>query len=212
MILYLIRHGQSIANETGIIQGRKEFPLSATGQKQAKLVGEFFSSIALDYIYSSDQGRAYETATAISQHHPLEVIRWDKICEIGLGPFEGKTRKEVTLQYPELAKKVSILTTGIAGTETVAEITERCKYVLEQLLRGHKSSRVALVSHGGFISIFLMYLMYGEKWNDFHRPFIVGNTGVCKLEFLDNEKPIFHYINNDSHLLLGEMNSESILY
>lgn len=211
MILYLIRHGQSVANERGIIQGCKEFPLSQAGQKQAKLLGEFFASKSLDYIYSSDLKRAFETANAVSNHHPLDVIGWDKIREIGLGPLEGKTRQEIFLEYPEI-KEISILTTGLAGTETVREITERCQYVLEQLLSGHKRHQVALVSHGGFISIFLMYLMFGETWNDVHRPFIIGNTGVSKIEFTETSKPIFHYINNDSHLLLGDMQSESVLY
>ncbi|UTW70405.1 phosphoglycerate mutase family protein [Anaerobacillus sp. HL2] len=41
LILYLIRHGQSVANESGIIQGHKQFPLSENRQKQAKLLGDF---------------------------------------------------------------------------------------------------------------------------------------------------------------------------
>ncbi|RXJ00338.1 histidine phosphatase family protein [Anaerobacillus alkaliphilus] len=212
MILYLIRHGQSTANESGVIQGRKEFPLSVAGNKQGMLLGQFFASKSLDYIYTSDLERAHETAKYLSVHQPLDVIPWDKIREIGLGPLEGKTRNEITLQFPEVHETTSILTTGIAGTETVEEITKRCQYVLDQLLTGHKRHRIALVSHGGFISIFLMYLMFGEKWNDTHRPFIIGNTGVTKVEFLENGKPIFHYVNKDSHLLLGDMRSESVLY
>ncbi|OIJ21304.1 histidine phosphatase family protein [Anaerobacillus alkalidiazotrophicus] len=212
MILYLIRHGQSVANESGILQGCKEFPLSDLGYKQAELLGQFFASKAMDYIYSSDLIRAFDTAQSISHHHPIEVKKWEKIREVGLGPLEGKTRKELQLQFPELKDIPSILTTGIEGTETVEEITSRCKYVVEQLLLGHRGDKVVLVSHGGFISIFLMYLMFGENWNDIHRPFIIGNTGVSKIEFTDSNKPIFHYINNDAHLVSGNVPNESILY
>ncbi|MFN7251504.1 MAG: histidine phosphatase family protein [Anaerobacillus sp.] len=212
MILYLIRHGQSVANESGIIQGRKEFPLSAAGKKQAKLLGEFFAAKSIDYLYSSDLGRAFETATAISAHQPVDVVGWDKLREIGLGPLEGKTRQEILLQFPEITETSSILTTGLAGTETVEEITVRCQYVLEQLLAGHKRHHVALVSHGGFISIFLMYLMFAEKWNEVHRPFVIGNTGVTKVEFTEAGKPVFHYVNHDAHLLMGNMQNENILY
>ncbi len=212
MILYIIRHGQSVANESGVIQGRKNFPLSIEGKKQGMLLGQFFASKVLDSIYTSDLERAFETAKYISEHHPLDVIPWQSVREIGLGPLEGKTRQEIILQFPEVTETTSILTTGLAGTETIEEITERCKYVQEQLLTAHKRHRVALVSHGGFISIFLMYLMFGEKWNKIHRPFVIGNTGITKIEFLDSGKPIFHYVNKDSHLLLGNMQSESILY
>ncbi len=213
MNLYLIRHGQSVANDGGIIQGHKEFPLSEAGQKQASLLGEFLASQSFDYIYSSHLMRAQKTAAAISAHQPLDVIKWEEICEIGLGPLEGKTRQEIYLQFPELKdESKSILTTGIAGTETVKEITDRCHSVLEQLLSGHKRHNVILVSHGGFISIFLMYLMYGDEWHKAHRPFVISNTGVSKIEFLDNGKPVFHYINSDAHLLLANMQRESELY
>lgn len=212
MILYLIRHGQSVANESGIIQGRKQFPLSDLGQKQAKLLGEFFATKSIDYIYSSDLVRAFETAQAISEHQPVDVTKWEQIREIGLGPFEGKTKNEIHLQFPEVKEMPSILTTGLEGTETVEEITVRCKYVLGQLLAAHKRHKVALVSHGGFISIFLMYLMFGDNWNDSHRPFVVGNTGVSKIEFIEGDRPIFHYINNDAHLLLGNVKNDRVIY
>lgn len=212
MILYLIRHGQSVANEKGVIQGHKDFPLSVAGQTQAKLLGKYFASETIDYLYSSDLTRALDTANAIGDHQPLDALKWDKIREIGLGPLEGKTKQEIYLQYPQLNDSNSILTTGLAGTELVPEITERCKYVLDQLLSGHKRHRVALVSHGGFISVFLMYIMVGEKWNDFHRPFVIGNTGISKIEFLENRKPVFNYINNTAHLLLGDTKFENINY
>lgn len=213
MNLFLIRHGQSIANESGIIQGTKDFPLSPLGEKQVKHLGEFLSSQLFDYIYSSDLSRAHQTAEAISAYHPLEVIKWEKIREINLGPLEGKTRQEIYLQFPELKDRTkSILTTGIPGTETVEDLTVRCRYVLQQLHIAHKNKNVALVSHGGFISIFLMYLMFGDDWYTNHRPFVIGNTGITKIEFLENDKPIFHYINNDAHLLLANMHQENELY
>lgn len=211
LILYLIRHGQSVANESGIIQGCKEFPLSKVGEKQAELLGDFFATKSIDLIYSSDLMRAFETAKAIGAHHPIEVTKFDKIREIGLGPLEGKTREEIYLKFPEIKDK-SILTTGLKGTETVQDITVRCQSVLEHLQLADNQHNIALVSHGGFISIFLMYLMFGKEWNEFHRPFIIGNTGVTKIEFRPNRKPIFHYINRDAHLLLADMQSGSLLY
>jgi uncharacterized phosphatase len=212
LILYLIRHGQSEGNERGIIQGCKEFPLSVAGQSQVKLLGEYFATKPIDYLYSSDLTRALATANAIGVHQPVDVLKWDKIREIGLGCLEGKTKQEIYLQYPQINQSGSILTTGLAGTELVPEITERCQYVLYQLLTGHMRHQVALVSHGGFLSIFLMYLMFGEKWNDVHRPFVIRNTGVSKIEFLENKKPIFHYINSEAHLLLGGMEIKNVIY
>lgn len=203
LILYLVRHGESEGNKKGVIQGHQNFALTQDGEKQAQLVGEFFSTKLVDVIYSSDLDRAFVTAESIGEHHPLDIIKWEQIREIGLGPLEGKKRQEIYLQYPEIKDIQSILTTGIEGTETITEITERCFTVLEQLLAAHKGKNVVLVSHGGFISIFLMYLNHLENWHKFHRPFVISNTGVTKIEFKDSKKPIFHYINRNNHLHTG---------
>lgn len=213
--LYLIRHGQSTANDQGIIQGCKDFPLSELGKEQAKLVGEFFINQKFDAIYSSDLTRAYDTASEVSKHQNVPIEKWEKLREVNLGPLEGKTRREMEREFPQVKDSSSILTTGLEGTETIVQITERCHDVCQHVLQMHKhlDHEVALVSHGGFISIFLMYLMFGEEWNEAHRPFVVGNTGVTKVEFNREGKPVFHYINRDTHLYkAGAKPTSTILY
>ena len=213
MNLLLVRHGESLGNKQGVIQGLKDFPLTTVGEKQAVLLGNYMANESIDVLYTSDLTRAAQTAEQIAKHHPIEATKWGKVREIGLGPLEGKTRAEIFLQYPEVKDNSSILTTNLPGTELVCEITDRCQYVLEQLLAAHRGNNVVVVSHGGFISIFLMYLMFAEKWNDVHRPFIVGNTGVSRIQFLEGDKPVFHYVNRDGHLLIdNQAASATVIY
>ncbi|MBU9722890.1 MULTISPECIES: histidine phosphatase family protein [Bacillaceae] len=212
MNIFFIRHGQSEANLNGIIQGQSDYPLSNLGKKQAMLVGEYFSNIPLDTIYSSDLSRAYETAEAVAgaqghsvkseavaeaQGHSVKTLT--VLREVGLGPLEGVSRAELMSRYP-LLKNNSILTTGIEGTETLESITDRCKKVEQLLLQEANESNIGVVSHGGFISIFLMYLIAGDKWHDLNRPFVIGNTGITKVELSQTGRSKFHYINRTSHL------------
>lgn len=162
MHLFLIRHGESVGNRSGKIQGWIDFPLSELGKKQAELVARRFSDEKLDAIYSSDLVRAYETAKEIALKKGMTVRRWPSVREVYLGPFQGLTRKEIYEKYPEVKKK-TILTSGVPETETVAELTERCRLVINDLQTKHDDERVAVVSHGGFISILLMYILTGEK-------------------------------------------------
>lgn len=212
MKFYLVRHGQSEANEKGIIQGHANFQLTSLGKKQAELAGEFFSTIHLDAIYSSDLDRAYDTARGIEKHHPLTVQRWDKLREVGLGPLEGKTRQQLKAEYPNLGTG-SLLLSGVKGSETREEITTRCGYVLEQLRAAHKNDTIAVVSHGGFISILLMYMIAGDSWYNHDRPFIIGNTGVNLVEYDEKDQVKFHYTNRTDHLEKGEnLRSSTVLY
>ncbi|WP_100406374.1 histidine phosphatase family protein [Bacillus solitudinis] len=204
MNLFLIRHGESVGNKLGKIQGCLDFELSDLGKRQAELVGEFFKTTQLDYIYSSDLERAYQTAYAIAKNKEANVHKWDKVREVYLGPFQGLSREEIFLQYPE-AKERSILTSGVMGTETTNTLTERCRYVVNQLQRAHSKHNVAIVSHGGFISIFLMYLMLGDAWKDKHRPFQIDNTSITHIEWKGiGNSPLFHYVNRNNHLIFDK--------
>ncbi|WP_017729010.1 histidine phosphatase family protein [Halalkalibacterium ligniniphilum] len=200
MNVYLIRHGESMGNRLGKIQGWLEFPLSPLGLEQGKKLAQYFREIPVDYIYSSDLSRAYETALFLGEMKERTVHKWEKVREVNLGPFQGMTREEIYNTYPEVRTK-TILTSEIEGAETIEQLTERCHYVVEQLLRAHENEDVVIVSHGGFISIFLMYIMLGEAWANFHRPFQIENTSVTRIEWKhDERKPLIHYINRNNHL------------
>ncbi|WP_227938002.1 histidine phosphatase family protein [Alkalihalobacillus deserti] len=213
MNLYLIRHGESTGNLAGKIQGWENFPLSELGRRQAELVANYLKDIQLDYIYSSDLIRALDTARVIAKIKKQTVNEWAKVREVHLGPLQGLSRSEIYERFPEAGEK-SILTSGVKGTETVEELTARCKYVVDQLQRAHKSDHVAIVSHGGFISILLMYLLTGEQWHTLHRPFQIGNTSISHIEWPKNrQKPLIHYINRTGHLehFIDETNNMGLL-
>ncbi len=199
MNLFIIRHGESLGNRTGKIQGWMDFSLSELGEKQAEALAQYFKDIQLDYIYSSDLTRAFETAQAIALKKEMTVRPWDRVREVHLGPFQGLSRQEIYEKFPE-AKANSILTSGVANTESVAELTERCRKVIEHLQASHSNDAIAIVSHGGFISIFLMYILTGESWHHFRRPFQIGNTSITHIEWKTGKMPLIHYVNQTKHL------------
>lgn len=211
--IYFVRHGQSEANKQGIIQGHAEFPLSELGKTQATLAGEWFNGIKLNRMITSDLQRASETAEAISQRQQDGAPKPQMsplAREVGLGPLEGKTREEMGRQFPEL-KPDQLLTSGISGTETVEAITRRCQ-LLEQTLTEGDFEQTAVVSHGGFISIYLMYLIAGGDWHRWKRPFVIGNTGITKITYSDGQAKI-HYTNKQAHLEGREgLTSSTVVY
>ncbi len=206
MNVYLIRHGESLGNQTGKIQGRMDFPLSTFGELQARQLGEYLKELPLDYLYSSDLCRAFKTAQIVGKFQKLPVQRWDKISEVDLGPLQGLSRSEIYAAYPE-AKSQSILTSGIAGTETTEALTKRCQTVVEQI-KQHRHRSVALVTHGGFMSILLMYLIAGRHWVHCQRIFRIDNASITKVEWSEEEKPVIHYINQTIHLLNNKASGE----
>ncbi|SES08109.1 histidine phosphatase family protein [Salisediminibacterium halotolerans] len=209
-IIYFVRHGQSEANKQGIIQGHAEFPLSDLGAKQAELVGNKLADLPLDAVYTSDLQRAFLTAEQIAKHHELAPAAVSYLREVGLGPLEGKTREQMRAEFPDM-KSDSLLTSGIKGTEQIEEITERCRIATESL-KNSPGENIAAVSHGGLISILLMYMIAGEDWHLLKRPFVIGNTGITKVEVSENG-PKIHYMNQTAHLELEEnLQSSTVVY
>lgn len=210
--VYFIRHGQSEANSQGIIQGHAEFPLSDLGRKQASLVGKWMANIHLDEIFSSDLQRAMLTAEEIGKHQSVSVKSFEMVREVGLGPLEGKTRKQMYEEFPDLQSD-ALLTSGIKGTETIAAVTNRCSHVVNKLKNDYNNESVAIISHGGFISIMLMYLIAGDQWPMLKRPFVIGNTGVTKVELGHDDSVKLHFTNRMDHLVNDEsIQSAAVLY
>lgn len=197
--LYLIRHGQSEANVKHIIQGQSDYPLTQLGETQAALAGGQLHQVKFDAVYTSDLPRASHTAEILTGGvHPRPKME-KGLREIFLGPLEGKTRKTMLEEYPELEQR-SLLTSGISGTETVESISARCQKLLNLWKEKHSEETILAVSHGGFISILLMYLIAGESWYQWNRVFRIDNTGITKIFFDDAGSPFIHFTNSTLHI------------
>ncbi|SFL57594.1 probable phosphoglycerate mutase [Paenibacillus sp. 1_12] len=61
-MIYVIRHGQTDLNKEGRLQGRLGLPLNEHGIKQAERLRDKLENIKFDYVYSSPQERAIQTA------------------------------------------------------------------------------------------------------------------------------------------------------
>lgn len=58
----MIRHGQTDLNKEGRLQGRQGLPLNEYGIKQAEALRDKLENIKFDYVFSSPQERAIQTA------------------------------------------------------------------------------------------------------------------------------------------------------
>ena len=68
--LYIIRHGRTVWNAAGKIQGSADIELTEDGRMGAVLTGKAWEAVRLhfDAVYSSPLKRAYETALLVSNY------------------------------------------------------------------------------------------------------------------------------------------------
>lgn len=60
--LYFVRHGETVANREGLLQGHCDYPLTEKGLHGADTVGRYLRNIKWDLMYASDLRRASHTA------------------------------------------------------------------------------------------------------------------------------------------------------
>lgn len=102
--LWLMRHGQTEWNAAGRMQGHLDSPLTALGRnqaaRQAEIMAPVLSGTAGVARLSSPLGRAVQTANIVYASQPYRTD--DRLREISVGEFEGRTRAELEAAYPAL--------------------------------------------------------------------------------------------------------------
>lgn len=98
--LFLLRHGETAHNLAGRTIASTDPPLTARGLAQADAVGRALASIPLRAIVTSPRIRCIQTAEAIgaAQTGGVEPIVDERLVELGMGAFEGRSRSELVAQ------------------------------------------------------------------------------------------------------------------
>lgn len=214
--LYLIRHGQSEGNVRSNAEGlslssREDPPLTAKGQRQAYLAGEFLSDIVFDKVFASPLTRAVQTANEIVKEQvapkPIEILPY--IIEAGVSEeYNDGLDRVIAMNYDiALAENLPIDTPLIMHTRSDDPdgLFARARVAVDYLLRRfNKGEKVALVSHGAFLTYIVFDLMgFDGKLPIFDVNF--KNTGITRvLIYEKGTNPygdvVFDYINSTEHL------------
>jgi broad specificity phosphatase PhoE len=202
MRMLLIRHGQSVGNAQGRLQGQLDSPLTELGRTQAqalarRLVSEGWTASA---IYASDLVRAVETAEILSADLDAPVVRDQRLREYDVGVLTGLVWREIEAQYPEIwhGLQHSPEWTSIPGEEGNGPFYTRLSSALADIRSDHHDGEVvAVVSHGGSLGMMLVHLLGLEARRP--TPFRFGNASLSVVEFWPRGTTISR-LNDTCHL------------
>lgn len=94
-MIYVLRHGETDLNKEGRLQGRDGMPLNESGVVQAENIRERLKHIKFDYVYSSPQERAIQTAEIVSG---LVAITDPRLDVFDLGEADRLKKGEVKMK------------------------------------------------------------------------------------------------------------------
>jgi broad specificity phosphatase PhoE len=179
--LWLIRHGESTGNRDGLLQGQEDLPLTDLGHEQANKLAQRLARIDFSAIYSSDLGRALQTAVPLSEALHQSVALDARLREIHVGRWAGLTDEQIKEAYPDEWAKWQDRDPHLArgGGESYAVAQARIVAVLEELALRHAGERIAVVCHGGVMRAYLAHLLQLDLRDMWH--ITIGNTGICRI-------------------------------
>lgn len=144
--LYLMRHGQTLFNTQGRVQGACDSPLTELGIEQAGLAKTYFDKegISFDAVYSSTQERATDTAKIVSGQD--QVVQLKGIKEMNFGTFEAQPEFLLPKHRPGAVSFEDLLVPY--GGEDIIEVGKRVQVTILETLAKNEAESILMVSHG----------------------------------------------------------------
>lgn len=158
--LILVRHAETVWNAEGRQQGHLDSPLTPLGRAQARVLGRRLAGIGTDTIYSSDLGRAQETARLIAEETAHIVQLDSRLREQNLGIFSGWTKAEIQQRHPVEYARYRSEGPGyiIPGGESAAHRASLAVSCLEELAQAHRETTIVVVGHEGMVGAFIRHV------------------------------------------------------
>lgn len=180
--IYLTRHGQDIDNLRGVLNGRRNKPLTELGENQARELALKIKSakINFDRIYSSPLKRAFKTAQIISELlGKLELEIFEDLIERDFGIMSGKHHTKIDKICAPHVLKTGLVTYFLQpeGAETFPDLVKRGKRVLKKIEDKHRGGNVLLVTHGD-IGKMIYVAYYNLHWREVLKMFHFGNSDL----------------------------------
>jgi len=158
MLLLLVRHGQSLGNIEGRIQGGDD-PLTDFGRLQARTVAaKLAERNDITHLYASPLDRAMETAGIIGEAIDLAPVPIAGLAEINAGRAAGLLWTEWRDQNPALAEVMANPQRGIMegweGGENGQDFGYRVISAYSEIVARHIGTDdvVVAVGHGGSLA------------------------------------------------------------
>ena len=159
--IILVRHGETQWNIEKRWQGHADSPLTEKGVYQAKAIANRLSAISFSALYSSDLGRAMQTAGIISEVTGHDIIADKRLRERNVGVLQGMTLEEMMDQYPKEFEQYRnqraeyIIPEGESANQRATINIE----FLTSLAQKHVGECAVIVTHGGVLNNLFKYVL-----------------------------------------------------
>lgn len=206
MNIYLIRHGQTIHNQSSIHQ-YSTTPLSELGRQQAEQLAQRLVLAKIDKMYASPMIRAQDTAKAIGEKTGIEIFTLQDLHEYKKPSiFEGKSHADPSLEAikTDIQQNSHKKDWHHSDEENFFDIQARAERVLA-LMEQETVEDILLVTHSYFITMLTCVILMREKLSpdmflSLKDRLHFSNTGISHCVFKPSQGWRIETLNDSTHL------------
>jgi probable phosphoglycerate mutase len=183
--IYLARHGQDGDNADGILNGRRNQPLTALGFAQGRTLALEVkrAGLTFDAVYSSPLLRAYVTAETVTDELGIaKPVVMPDLIERDFGIMTGVPTKDIVARCAPDIVRANPITYFLSPdrAETFPQLVERGGRVIAEVRRRHNDGSILLATHGD-IGKMIYAAYYGLDWMSVLTMFHFGNSELLLL-------------------------------
>ena len=178
--LYLVRHGETAHNRTGVYYGRIDCPLNAHGQEQAAALADHLRAVPAELIVTSPLLRAADTARAIAEGRDLPLHCDDRLMELSFGAWEGKSWRELQDDAHWQRWSADWQHTAPPGGESFDQLLSRAQAFYDELLTRPQECAIIVCHHMVLLALTTILLETAPE-NCWH--YRVDTGHYCRFDF-----------------------------
>ena len=182
---YCVRHGETLFNVTGRIQGVCDSPLTEKGIHQAHLAQHSLRNVWFHKAFVSPSERCIDTSDIVLNGRYMHAEVENNLHEMDFGRLEGSDEPE---DIKAFESRIEIFSFDCFGGESKEDLLNRIDSVLRDITGQCKDGdNVLLVTHGAFMMGLMMYLgvnlnTYIEECIQNHKE-VIPNAGIMEFTF-----------------------------
>lgn len=173
LTIYLARHGETVENRAGILQGCTHGHLNEAGKEQVERLRRELEGLQFEAIVSSDLKRAMDSALILNKYFNLPVEECVLLRERDWGTLTGVLCEE--------AKKLERFPDSV---ETLEQGMNRAVEFINAMFEKYDGKKILAVGHG-FINRCILAAAGGVARNEIPR---IANA-ECRIIRIENRIP-----------------------
>lgn len=165
--VYVIRHGETVWNAEGRIQGHRDSSLTSAGREHAEAMARRLQGKGIQVLYTSSLGRALNTAGVLSERLGIDLQPRVQLRECGWGAWEGMTWEQLRRDFPRQMQRRqnNLFEFRPPGGESYKDGEARVRPFVNEIQGLHQGDTIAVVGHN-MINRVLMRLLLGISFDE----------------------------------------------